>query len=42
MSEVDRTWLPDIRSMCAEAELAGKAVRRLGNVDEIDAFVRGI
>jgi adenylate kinase family enzyme len=40
MSEVDRTWLPDIRSMCAEAELEGKAVTRLASVDEIDAFVR--
>jgi adenylate kinase family enzyme len=40
MSEVDRTWLPDIRSMCAEAELEGKAVARLGSVDEIDAFAR--
>ena len=42
MSEVDRTWLPDIRSMCAEAELEGKAVTRLASVDEIDAFVRGL
>jgi adenylate kinase family enzyme len=40
MSEVDRTWLPDIRSMCAEAELEGKAVTRLASVDEIDAFVK--
>jgi hypothetical protein len=40
MSEVDRTWLPDIRSMCAEAELEGKAVMRLGSIDEIDALVR--
>ncbi len=42
MSEVDRTWLPDIRSMCAEAELEGKAVMRLGSIDEIDAFVRNL
>jgi hypothetical protein len=40
MSEVDQGWLPDIRSMCAEAELEGKAVTRLGSVDEIDAFAR--
>jgi hypothetical protein len=26
--------------MCAEAELEGKAVTRLGSVEEIDAFVR--
>ena len=42
MSEVDRTWLPDIRSMCAEAELKGKAVTRLCSVEEIDAFARGL
>jgi hypothetical protein len=36
MWEVDQTWLPDIRSMCTEAELAGKAVTRLGSVDEVD------
>jgi adenylate kinase family enzyme len=42
MSEVDQSWLPEIRSMCAEAEREGKAVTRLGSVDQIDAFVRGI
>lgn len=42
MWEVDQRWLPDIRSMCAEAELKGKAVTRLSGVDEIDGFVRGI
>jgi adenylate kinase family enzyme len=40
MSEVDQTWMPDIRSMCAEAELEGKAVTRLASVDETDAFTR--
>ncbi len=40
MWEVDRSWMPDIRSMCAEAELEGKAVTRLGSVGEIDAFLR--
>jgi adenylate kinase family enzyme len=38
MWEVDQTWLPELRSMCAEAELEGKAVTRLNSVDEIDAF----
>jgi adenylate kinase family enzyme len=38
--EVDQTWLPDIRSMCAEAKLKGKRVTRLGDIDEIDAFVK--
>jgi adenylate kinase family enzyme len=42
MSEVDQDWLPDIRSMCAEAELEGKAVTQLGSVDEIDAFMGGV
>jgi adenylate kinase family enzyme len=42
MSEVDQTWMPDIRSMCAEAELEGKAVARLASIDDIDAFVRAL
>jgi hypothetical protein len=42
MSEVDQTWLPGIRSMCDEAELEGKAVTRLGSVDEIDGFVKAL
>jgi hypothetical protein len=42
MWEVDQTSMPDIRSMCAEAELAGKVVTRLASVDEIDAFARRI
>jgi adenylate kinase family enzyme len=40
MWEVEQTWMPDIRSMCAEAELEGKAVTRLGSLEQIDAFVR--
>jgi hypothetical protein len=40
MWEVDQSWMPDIRSMCDEAELAGKAVTRLTSVDEINAFVK--
>ena len=39
MSEVEQTWMPDIRRMCAEAVLQGKAVTQLGNVEEIDRFV---
>lgn len=42
MWEVDRSWMPDIRCMCAEAELEGKAVTRLGSLDEIDTFVRAL
>ena len=40
MWEVEQNWMPELRSMCAEAELEGKAVTRLGSVDEIDAFVK--
>jgi hypothetical protein len=39
ISRVDQTWLPDIRSMCAEAELKGKTVTRLSRLEEIDAFM---
>jgi adenylate kinase family enzyme len=42
MSEVDQTWLPELRSMCADAELEGKAVTRLTSVDGIDAYAKGI
>ena len=42
MWEVDQTWLPELRSICAEAELEGKAVTRLSSVDEIDAFASRI
>jgi adenylate kinase family enzyme len=42
MWEVEQTWMPELRSMCAEAELEGKAVTRLGNVEEIDAFISEI
>jgi adenylate kinase family enzyme len=42
MWEVEQGWMPELRSMCAEAELRGKAVTRLGSVDEIDAFVSAL
>jgi adenylate kinase family enzyme len=42
MSEVDQTWLPELRSMCADAELEGKVVIRLSSVDAIDAFVAAL
>ena len=40
--EVDHTWLPEIRSMCAKAERAGKPVTRLGSVEQTDAYVRNL
>jgi adenylate kinase family enzyme len=42
IQEVDYSWLPEIRSMCAEAELAGKPVTRLGSVEQIDEFIRNL
>jgi hypothetical protein len=42
MWEVEQTWMPELRSMCAEAELEGKAVTRLKSVEEIDAFVSAL
>jgi hypothetical protein len=42
MWEVEQTWMPEIRSICAEAVLEGKQVIRLRSVDEIDGFVSGI
>jgi adenylate kinase family enzyme len=36
--EVDRDWMPGIRTLCTEAEAEGKIVTRLTSVDELDAF----
>jgi hypothetical protein len=38
MWEVDQTWLPAIRDLCRDAELAGKGVTRLFSLEDIDAF----
>jgi adenylate kinase family enzyme len=42
MWEVEQTWMPELRSMCAEAELEGKAVTRLGSIEELDQFVQAL
>jgi hypothetical protein len=34
--------VPDIRSMCAEAELEGKAVTRLCGLGQIDGLLRDL
>jgi len=36
--DVEQSWMPEIRALCAEAEQQGKAVVRLASVEEIDAF----
>jgi hypothetical protein len=38
--EVDQAWMPDIRTLCAEAEMQGKIVTRLTSVDDLEAFAR--
>lgn len=38
--EVAQTWMPRIRTLCAEAGVRGKLVTRLTSVDELDAFSR--
>jgi adenylate kinase family enzyme len=36
--EVDRTWMPQVRRLCAEAEARGTSVLRLSSVDELSRF----
>jgi adenylate kinase family enzyme len=36
--EVDQTWMPEIRTLCTEAETQGKIVTRLTSVEELGAF----
>lgn len=42
MWEVDHDWLPAIRELCREAELAGKIVRRLTSLEDVDAFALSV
>ena len=36
--DVEQTWMPEIRAMCAKAEARGASVTRLPSVDELNAF----
>jgi len=38
MWDVDQTWMPEIRFLCATAELNGKSVVRLASVTELSKF----
>ncbi|TKT80090.1 adenylate kinase [Aquamicrobium sp. LC103] len=38
MWEVDRDWMPALRSLCDEHEAHGKTVVRLGSLEAIDVF----
>lgn len=40
--EVEQTWMPSIRTMCADAESYGKTVYRLKSVEELDTFVQAM
>ena len=36
--EVEQTWMPDVRALCADAERNGKPVIRLANVEMLNIF----
>jgi adenylate kinase family enzyme len=38
MWEVDRSWMPQVRALCARHEAAGKPVTRLTSLRELQAF----
>jgi adenylate kinase family enzyme len=40
MWEVDQAWMPEVRTLCLNAEKGGTPVTRLTSVDELDAFTR--
>ncbi len=40
--EVEQTWMPELRTLCREAEKQGKTLIRLTDVDELDAFSKGL
>ncbi len=42
MWEVDRTWMPEIRLLCADAERTSKLVTRLTSVEELTRFTEAV
>jgi hypothetical protein len=36
--QVDRDWMPTLRTLCDEQEAKGKVVTRLNSLDELNAF----
>jgi len=42
MWEVDQSWLPAIRDLCGDAELAGKSVTRLFSLKDIEVFMTSV
>jgi adenylate kinase family enzyme len=40
--EVDQAWMPEVRTLCLNAEKDGTPVTRLTSVDELDAFTRSL
>jgi adenylate kinase family enzyme len=39
---VEQTWMPELRSLCREAEKQGKTITRLTDINELDAFAKGL
>jgi hypothetical protein len=37
--EVEQSWMPDVRMLCASAKKEGKSVTRLTSIDELNEFV---
>lgn len=42
ISEVDQEWMPSIRTLCTEAEGAGKTLISIRSVEELEALSTGI
>jgi adenylate kinase family enzyme len=38
MWEVEQSWMPEVRALCADAEANGTAVTRIASLEELDAF----
>jgi adenylate kinase family enzyme len=36
--EVERTWMPEVRALCANAEANGTAITRIASMEELNAF----
>jgi adenylate kinase family enzyme len=37
--EVEQTWMPDVRALCANAEANGTIVTRIASLEELNAFI---
>jgi adenylate kinase family enzyme len=37
--EIEQDWMPEIRHLCTDAQMAGKTLTRLCSVEDLDAFM---